>query len=91
MHGSVGVTLSRHRNQRLRWTRHCQLSSVFLNELDRPDLRSIDATFIANALKSLCRRHTPNVTALRLLTLTTTRNSACTSPSRVRTTRNLGT
>jgi hypothetical protein len=25
------------------------------------------------------------------LTLTTTRNSACTSPSRVRTTRNLGT
>jgi hypothetical protein len=44
MHGSVGVTLSRHRNQRLRWTRHCQLSSVFLNELDRPDLRSIDAT-----------------------------------------------
>jgi len=52
---------------------------------------SIDATFIANALKSLCRRHTPKVTALRLLTLTTTRNSACTSPSRVRTTRNLGT
>jgi hypothetical protein len=47
-------------------------------------------TFRANLLKSLCLRHNPNVTMLWLPTETTTRNSACISPSLLRTIRKRG-
>lgn len=47
-------------------------------------------TFRANLLKSLCLRHNPNVTMLWLPTDTTTRNSACISPSLLRTIRKRG-